>query len=206
MSIVMTASSAWATRRRKRSSLCRNASWVRRPWPTCFLIAAASLTSIDAAARWSHGCRRGARCGFRRWLGGRASGGARRAGRVAGTGRGPVKEDVGIPARIHVGLGPSEVRLPEPADVLRDLGRLRGRPRHVDAHARELGDEPLGIQLGEGLRDRRGAPGHSLEVVWRIRSEEHTSELQSRLHLVCRLLLEKKKKNKKKQHAYIHKL
>src|SRR2546422_2444615 len=29
------------------------------------------------------------------------------------------------------------------------------------------------------------------------RSEEHTSELQSRLHLVCRLLLEKKKKNHK---------
>src|SRR2546429_5808876 len=33
-----------------------------------------------------------------------------------------------------------------------------------------------------------------------IRSEEHTSELQSRLHLVCRLLLEKKKK----QLACIH--
>src|SRR2546429_4461741 len=32
--------------------------------------------------------------------------------------------------------------------------------------------------------------GHS-----RIRSEEHTSELQSRLHLVCRLLLEKKKQH-----------
>src|SRR2546422_5722487 len=30
------------------------------------------------------------------------------------------------------------------------------------------------------------------------RSEEHTSELQSRLHLVCRLLLEKKKKKKNK--------
>src|SRR5437870_13677831 len=30
------------------------------------------------------------------------------------------------------------------------------------------------------------------------RSEEHTSELQSRGHLVCRLLLEKKKKKKKK--------
>src|SRR2546422_8261460 len=29
----------------------------------------------------------------------------------------------------------------------------------------------------------------------RLRSEEHTSELQSRLHLVCRLLLEKKKKH-----------
>src|SRR2546422_1245316 len=31
------------------------------------------------------------------------------------------------------------------------------------------------------------------------RSEEHTSELQSRLHLVCRLLLEKKKKKKMRQ-------
>src|SRR2546422_3472648 len=29
-----------------------------------------------------------------------------------------------------------------------------------------------------------------------LRSEEHTSELQSRLHLVCRLLLEKKKNNR----------
>src|SRR5256884_1263662 len=33
-----------------------------------------------------------------------------------------------------------------------------------------------------------------------LRSEEHTSELQSRLHLVCRLLLEKKKK--KRTHVY----
>src|SRR5947208_13455583 len=32
-----------------------------------------------------------------------------------------------------------------------------------------------------------------------MRSEEHTSELQSPDHLVCRLLLEKKKKTKKKQ-------
>src|SRR2546422_7787554 len=32
-----------------------------------------------------------------------------------------------------------------------------------------------------------------------VRSEEHTSELQSRLHLVCRLLLEKKKKTKRKR-------
>src|SRR3989449_6037866 len=32
-----------------------------------------------------------------------------------------------------------------------------------------------------------------------VRSEEHTSELQSRLHLVCRLLLEKKKKKTRKK-------
>src|SRR5438552_8342833 len=55
-----------------------------------------------------------------------------------------------------------------------------------------LADEPdLLADLGEirqaGTRARR-----------RARSEEHTSELQSPDHLVCRLLLEKKKKNKKR--------
>src|SRR5687768_18098597 len=39
----------------------------------------------------------------------------------------------------------------------------------------------------------------------KLRSEEHTSELQSRLHLVCRLLLEKKKKKKKKIYSDIQK-
>src|SRR2546422_5434145 len=38
-------------------------------------------------------------------------------------------------------------------------------------------------------------------VVSRQRSEEHTSELQSRLHLVCRLLLEKKKKKITQHHT-----
>src|SRR2546422_6331174 len=38
-----------------------------------------------------------------------------------------------------------------------------------------------------------------------LRSEEHTSELQSRLHLVCRLLLEKKKKNSSIQPKPIYK-
>src|SRR5689334_23751362 len=44
--------------------------------------------------------------------------------------------------------------------------------------------------------------GHNSRVTnrnCRVRSEEHTSELQSQFHLVCRLLLEKKKKKKKKQ-------
>src|SRR2546422_7034291 len=39
-----------------------------------------------------------------------------------------------------------------------------------------------------------------VEGVPRERSEEHTSELQSRLHLVCRLLLEKKKKRTTMHH------
>src|SRR5438067_8204418 len=36
------------------------------------------------------------------------------------------------------------------------------------------------------------------------RSEEHTSELQSRFDLVCRLLLEKKKKNEITAHKFVH--
>src|SRR2546422_11263779 len=42
-----------------------------------------------------------------------------------------------------------------------------------------------------------GAMVTGLDGTIYIRSEEHTSELQSRLHLVCRLLLEKKKKKKR---------
>src|SRR2546422_3593928 len=45
---------------------------------------------------------------------------------------------------------------------------------------------------------RRGDRSHRA-TPWN-RSEEHTSELQSRLHLVCRLLLEKKKKKKQRIH------
>src|SRR2546429_2373801 len=40
---------------------------------------------------------------------------------------------------------------------------------------------------------RRARSPRSSSTRWGWRSEEHTSELQSRLHLVCRLLLEKKK-------------
>src|SRR3989449_5653527 len=42
---------------------------------------------------------------------------------------------------------------------------------------------------------RSSGSGTFASTSWR-RSEEHTSELQSRLHLVCRLLLEKKKKQR----------
>src|SRR5260370_16425790 len=45
-----------------------------------------------------------------------------------------------------------------------------------------------------GRHSRRGSRRRQLEASKRWRSEEHTSELQSHLNLVCRLLLEKKKK------------
>src|SRR3712207_8147995 len=44
-------------------------------------------------------------------------------------------------------------------------------------------------------RTRRQSTGNQHTDQPQIRSEEHTSELQSRQYLVCRLLLEKKKKN-----------
>src|SRR2546422_7963987 len=50
-------------------------------------------------------------------------------------------------------------------------------------------------RTGEGKQ-----PPDFLEPSQLHRSEEHTSELQSRLHLVCRLLLEKKKTMKSKLH------
>src|SRR3712207_6993989 len=41
-------------------------------------------------------------------------------------------------------------------------------------------------------------------VIWTARSEEHTSELQSRQYLVCRLLLEKKKNKTHYVYLFIH--
>src|SRR5438034_5825276 len=77
---------------------------------------------------------------------------------------------------------------------------------------RELFNRPESLQLGrsiwlgaEILRIWRwfGFPGHTWLLAFersdaapRCRSEEHTSELQSHSDLVCRLLLEKKNKNK----------
>src|SRR2546429_6470395 len=53
---------------------------------------------------------------------------------------------------------------------------------------------PFAVALAIPLRKRgRRDKGYRYQGRRAIRSEEHTSELQSRLHLVCRLLLEKKK-------------
>src|SRR2546422_1797592 len=53
------------------------------------------------------------------------------------------------------------------------------------------------VEPAEAIRRRFVSTAMSLGA---LRSEEHTSELQSRLHLVCRLLLEKKKKKQIRQH------
>src|SRR2546422_7313894 len=52
---------------------------------------------------------------------------------------------------------------------------------------------PVTTALSPPWGAARWRPQPSVSVCLTARSEEHTSELQSRLHLVCRLLLEKKK-------------
>src|SRR2546422_6181060 len=62
--------------------------------------------------------------------------------------------------------------------------------------AGEPGIVKVSVSVGaqRGAYDLRLFRDGQLVATWR--SEEHTSELQSRLHLVCRLLLEKKKKDR----------
>src|SRR5438309_3417655 len=60
-----------------------------------------------------------------------------------------------------------------------------GRPKACDQ----------GAHRWQVLARRRHRQSRRREIA-RVRSEEHTSELQSQFHLVCRLLLEKKKNHK----------
>src|SRR2546422_3402319 len=67
-------------------------------------------------------------------------------------------------------------------------------PEFYKAQAMRLStyDKPRVIACGQDFPQHIAVPRGCLAET---RSEEHTSELQSRLHLVCRLLLEKKKTN-----------
>src|SRR6266498_5165354 len=92
---------------------------------------------------------------------------------------------------------PPEDRLAGPAVAV-------GAARHVDREVAGVGqvaDQHLGDRDRHAQPDadlghagRPGAHGDDGPPLHLERSEEHTSELQSRPHLVCRLLLEKKKK------------
>src|SRR3989449_4861457 len=74
------------------------------------------------------------------------------------------------------------------------------RQSHRNQHTDRL--RPLGRQIRQGSRRRAPTDLPKREPVGaEVRSEEHTSELQSRLHLVCRLLLEKKKNHNNRSHA-----
>src|SRR5690349_23976065 len=69
--------------------------------------------------------------------------------------------------------------------VIDELPQFEGRPILVMKST---------VPVGTGEKVRAGLDQRGLDHVGYARSEEHTSELQSRRDLVCRLLLEKKKK------------
>src|SRR3989449_10421369 len=107
-----------------------------------------------------------------------------------------------------IGAAPLRLGLTAEPWVKDELVAIVGR-RHPLARRRTLAGAALAgqpyIAREEGSSTLAGAEraladlGVTLRPV--MRSEEHTSELQSRLHLVCRLLLEKKKKTTRRENT-----
>src|SRR3712207_8607388 len=77
------------------------------------------------------------------------------------------------------------------------LGDVVAGDRHRVEVAHPVLDEPL-LDVGHGPQRELGGEDAGVLALVLLRSEEHTSELQSRQYLVCRLLLEKKKTNTSK--------
>src|SRR2546422_8418317 len=83
------------------------------------------------------------------------------------------------------------------------LFRSQRRVRRAERSRHRAGEqETLGLEVQQPERRLEQRAVHTLAATGPVaqpqrpeRSEEHTSELQSRLHLVCRLLLEKKNRN-----------
>src|SRR2546429_5742778 len=76
------------------------------------------------------------------------------------------------------------------------IGRMQSRIAHIEQISAQGQVRAMFLQNAKG---QQACALRLLNGAAEVRSEEHTSELQSRLHLVCRLLLEKKKN---KQHTY----
>src|SRR2546429_6756808 len=85
--------------------------------------------------------------------------------------------------------------------LFRSVGMLPKLPSHdiarrivIDPRQLAISHQSVDLCVELGSRDKAILVLEHLRSHGRERSEEHTSELQSRLHLVCRLLLEKKNK------------
>src|SRR3989442_8340814 len=88
--------------------------------------------------------------------------------------------------RIHIARETHSGKVKE----LLDLARERGVP--VRKEERSILDRMAQGEVHQGVVAISGEVSYA---DFEVRSEEHTSELQSRPHLVCRLLLEKKKQD-----------
>src|SRR2546422_3886660 len=80
-----------------------------------------------------------------------------------------------------------------PRSTLFPYTTLFRSPDGVEPAPLDHGEHPITIEREQ--HERRPGDDRPQPLLVLARSEEHTSELQSRLHLVCRLLLEKKKKH-----------
>src|SRR5690349_22673946 len=85
-----------------------------------------------------------------------------------------------------------------PRSTLFPYTTLFRSPEGDDVFSHVRGGHFIGALLAAAITPDREQRDLMAHVVLEARSEEHTSELQSRRDLVCRLLLEKKKKKKKK--------
>src|SRR5690554_7461739 len=96
---------------------------------------------------------------------------------------------------IDIGGGTSEIAVIALGGIVSDKSiRVAGNDftKDIEEYMRRQHNILIGERTAEQIKIEVGAALPE-------RSEEHTSELQSRPHLVCRLLLEKKKKKKKKK-------
>src|SRR3712207_8134774 len=90
--------------------------------------------------------------------------------------------------------------LPEPLKSTPDMKmppswiRVRGNRAFISGHGPQNPNGPIADPFGKvGSNDVALEQAYQAARLATLRSEEHTSELQSRQYLVCRLLLEKKK-------------
>src|SRR5690625_6768912 len=99
-----------------------------------------------------------------------------------------VESSIGSAAGFHVAFSKkiiTSVELTGPLKFSKDIGNL-----YYDVPFIRLNEQPgLGVEIDKPALDELTVYKEKV-----IRSEEHTSELQSRGHLVCRLLLEKNKR------------
>src|SRR5207244_6177097 len=94
-----------------------------------------------------------------------------------------------LPSDAHTKVRPKSVQINENRLVLHLFVEVQKHPRSRGpvANLQRLQKVPVAANVSPRLKDS------AKRVLQAFRSEEHTSELQSPDHLVCRLLLEKKK-------------
>src|SRR5699024_12183979 len=108
--------------------------------------------------------------------------------------------DAGAKVTVRFSSGPGELEVPDVSGMSQDQARqtLEGQGFDPGGFSVETTDQ-AGFDKGEVVgtdpeAGTKAAPDDPITII--LRSEEHTSELQSRFDLVCRLLLEKRRETR----------